>query len=127
MKNCYLFLFILVAPFATYAQQPIRVQHKPVSIFIERGEHNQHLNFDFKIANLSSDTLTLTRIGLSAYTTGGQLFYQHFLDNNGTAPSIEIIPKREFRYFIDYNCINRRTSTSIKNSISKNIRCTCIC
>lgn len=96
MKNCYLLLFILVFPITTYAQQPVRVQHKPISIFIEKGENNQHLNFDFKITNLSSDTLTLTRIGLSAYTTGGQLFYQHFLDNNGTAPSIEIIPKRKF-------------------------------
>ncbi len=96
MKNCYVFLFSTLFSLSIYAQQSISVQHQPAAIFKEKGEHEQHLNFDFRINNLSSDTLTLTKISCSAYTVNDQLLYQYFLDNNGTAPSIEIIPKRVF-------------------------------
>jgi hypothetical protein len=78
------------------AQIPLLIEQKPAQVFIEQGEMNQHLNLDFKVTNTGKDTFQLTRITISVFDEADQLLYKRFLDNNGTAPSICLIPNRNF-------------------------------
>ena len=79
-----------------FSQQIISVEPKPVNIYKEQGEHKQFLNFDFLVKHNSTDTLTLSKVSVSVYDKQKHLVLSRFLDNNGTAPSIQTIPNREF-------------------------------
>ena len=81
---------------AAFSQQGISISAKPCKIYIERGESAQQLNFDFLLSKLSADTLTLTKITVRVSDKNKVLVQTRFLDNNGTAPSIQTISKREF-------------------------------
>jgi len=54
------------------------------------------LNFDFIVENLSNDTLKLTKLEVRHFDKNNILVLQKFLDNNGTAPSINTIPSRNW-------------------------------
>ncbi len=84
------FLFSIVVT----ARNPVSITARPANILIEKGENLQFINFDFKINNSSTDTLTITKIRVSVYDAKNQLLQQRFIDNNGTAPSINTIPNR---------------------------------
>ncbi len=79
-----------------FGQSSLGVQVHPSKAWIEKGEHNQFLNFDFLVQNNSSDTLTLSKITVFVYDRKGRLIQAQFLDNNGTAPSIETLVRRMF-------------------------------
>ncbi len=78
-------------------QVKMSVIPNPQKIFVEVGEHAKHLNFDFLVKNSSPDTLTLSKIVVTVFDKHDHIIHQRFLDNNGTAPSIQTIPNRIFR------------------------------
>ena len=82
--------------FNSLSQNKISTEPKPLNIYIEQGENKQFLNFDFLVKNNSTDTLTLSKVSVSIYDKKNHLIHSRFLDNNGTAPSIQTIPNREF-------------------------------
>ncbi len=77
-----------------YSQQKITVVSKPAKLLVEKGEFKQVLNADFLVANISTDTFTLVKIAVSVFDKSGSLVHSRFLDNNGTAPSILLLPGR---------------------------------
>lgn len=76
--------------------QKVVITSKPDKIFIEQGEAKQSVNFDFHLANTSNDTLTLVKVLVSVLDEKERVIHSKFLDNNGTAPSIRLIPNRIF-------------------------------
>lgn len=88
-----LFLFVLTACEAV-SQDKIIIEHKPANIFIEQGAYKQVINFDFLVSNNSSDTFSLDKLTVSVFDNEKKLLQSRFLDNNGTAPSILMLPKR---------------------------------
>jgi murein DD-endopeptidase MepM/ murein hydrolase activator NlpD len=89
-------LILLIVSTRAVSQDNISITVKPGTVFIEKGENRQFLNFDFLVANNSKDTLTLTKVLVSVFDKNDRLVLSKFLDNNGTAPSITLIPNREF-------------------------------
>ena len=79
-----------------FCQQKISITPKPGKVFIELGENKQIINADFLVSNSSTDTFTLTKLSLSVFDRSDNLIYSRFLDNNGTAPSIHLVPGRIF-------------------------------
>jgi hypothetical protein len=79
-----------------YSQQNMMVVAKPAKVLVEAGEHKQIVNLDFLVSNPVADTFTLTRILLEVFDQSNNLVHSRFLDNNGTAPSIQAIPARVF-------------------------------
>ncbi len=82
--------------FNSLSQNKISIEPQPVTIYIEQGDNKQFLNFDFLVKNNSTDTLRLSKLSVSIYNNKNRLIHSRFLDNNGTAPSIQTIPNREF-------------------------------
>ncbi|WP_268849244.1 M23 family metallopeptidase [Flavobacterium aestivum] len=76
----------------TNAQNKIKIEYKPEHPLKEKIEGQSSLNFDFIIENQSKDSLKLTRLEVSLFDKQNKLIQQKFLDNNGTAPSINTIP-----------------------------------
>lgn len=111
MKTVY-YITVLLLFFAIpiHAQNKILIDPKPSSIFIEQSENKQILNFDFLISNQSKDTLTLQRLKISIFDHQNHLVHTRFLDNNGTAPSILLMPNRTW---------NRQESHLIFNPFSE--------
>ena len=89
-------LLILFFSFTSLGQQQITITARPQKIFIEKGENKQVVNFDFLVSNGSKDSFTLTMIMVSVLDKNNKLIHARFLDNNGTAPSIFLIPNRKF-------------------------------
>ena len=89
-------LLILSLGSNSFSQNIISIETKPLNIYKEQGENKQFLNFDFLVKNNSTDTLRLSKVSVSVYDKKKRLILSRFLDNNGTAPSIQIIPNREF-------------------------------
>jgi len=87
------FLFVATA-FNAVSQDKITIEPKPAIIFIEQGAYKQIINFDFLVSNKSNDTLSLDKLSVSVFDDQNQLIQLRFLDNNGTSPSILILPKR---------------------------------
>lgn len=87
-------LLIILMTCPTYGQAKMTIQSKPEKIFIEKGDHKQIINFDFLISNTAADTLSLDKLSVSVFDTENNLIQTRFLDNNGTAPSIFLLPKR---------------------------------
>lgn len=82
----------------TFAIAQVKVSTMPgvKNIYVELGENKKYLNFDFLVENNTPDTLTITKIIATVYDKFDQIVHQRFLDNNGTAPSIQTIPDRVF-------------------------------
>ncbi len=78
----------------SYGQHKITVTVKPARVLVEKGEHKQILNVDFLVSNDVPDTFTLTKVSLSVFDKSGNLVHSRFLDNNGTAPSVQLLPQR---------------------------------
>ncbi|WP_136667067.1 M23 family metallopeptidase [Flavobacterium sp. H122] len=76
----------------TYGQNQINIEVYPKKPLLEKLNENYVSNFDFKIENKSADTLKLTKILVRHFDQNNVLIQQKFLDNNGTAPSINTIP-----------------------------------
>jgi murein DD-endopeptidase MepM/ murein hydrolase activator NlpD len=95
-KNYYIAALLFFFGMPMYAQTKILIDSKPSVILIEQSDNKQILNFDFLISNQSKDTLTLQRIKLSIFDNQNHLIHTRFLDNNGTAPSILLLPKRSW-------------------------------
>ncbi|ESU22769.1 hypothetical protein FEDK69T_20300 [Flavobacterium enshiense DK69] len=74
--------------------QNIKIEHKPEHPIIEKTDGKNALNFDFIISNSSKDTMQLTKLEVRLLDKNNQLIQQKFLDNNGTAPSINTIPNK---------------------------------
>lgn len=74
------------------AQNSIKIEHFPKDPLIEIVNNSSFVNFDFKITNSSADTLKLTKVEIHCLDKNNVLIQQKFLDNNGTAPSINTIP-----------------------------------
>ncbi|MFC4817276.1 M23 family metallopeptidase [Flavobacterium sp. GCM10023249] len=85
-------LLALVFSSAVGAQNTPKIEHKPEQPLIEKVNNTTVVNFDFIIENNSKDTLKLTRLELRQFDKNNVLVHQKFLDNNGTAPSINTIP-----------------------------------
>ncbi|MEO6540256.1 MAG: M23 family metallopeptidase [Ferruginibacter sp.] len=89
-------IIFLALSITVVSQDKISIIVKPATVLIEKGENRQFLNFDFLVSNISSDTFTLTKVLVSVFDKNDGLILSKFLDNNGTAPSITLIPNREF-------------------------------
>lgn len=97
MKRVYYIIALLFfGGIQIYAQNKIVIDSKPSTIFIEKSENKQILNFDFLVTNQSKDTLTLQRLKVSVFDNLNHLIHTRFLDNNGTAPSILLVPSRSW-------------------------------
>jgi hypothetical protein len=96
MKKYILAIAIFFFNPAAKSQQKFTIVSNPAQIFIEQGENHQYVNSDFLITNNSTDTFTISRLVLSVFDNNNKLVYSRFLDNNGTAPSIHLIPNRYF-------------------------------
>jgi murein DD-endopeptidase MepM/ murein hydrolase activator NlpD len=83
------------------AQNKLTIECKPEHPLKEKINGDYSLNFDFVIENQSKDSLKLTRLEVSAFDRQNKLIQQKFLDNNGTAPSINTIPN------IKWNSVSR--------------------
>ena len=95
-KNIQIILFVLFTYSIAIAQTKVSIITNPKEIYVELGESKQHLNLDFIVESNISDTLTLSKIVATVFDTNNRIIHQRFLDNNGTAPSIQTIPNRVF-------------------------------
>ncbi|MEO6348588.1 MAG: M23 family metallopeptidase [Aquaticitalea sp.] len=95
-KLVQILLIVIISYTSANAQDEIFITPKPQKIFIELGENKQYLNFDFLVENNTSDTLSLSKIVATVFDENDHKIHQRFLDNNGTAPSIQTIPNRLF-------------------------------
>ncbi len=73
---------------------PIRVTAQPQAIWIEAGDAQQSLNFDFLVENLGTTPLGLDSIALSVMDRSGKPVMRRFIDSNGFAPGIDTVPGR---------------------------------
>lgn len=73
---------------------PIRVSAQPQQIWIEAGDAQQTLNFDFLVENLGPTPLGIDSIEVTAFDTAGKPVLRRLMDSNGFAPSIETMPGR---------------------------------
>ena len=89
-------LFIIFIHSLAVGQTEVSIQTNPEKIIVENGEHKKYLNFDFLVQNNSTDTLSLSKIVATVFDKDNHTIHQRFLDNNGTAPSIQTIPNRLF-------------------------------
>ena len=94
--NQSLSLFVIFSGITVSAQENIRISHKPEQPIIEKVNNSQVANFDFIIENTSKDTLKLTKLEVRHFDQNNVLVQQKFLDNNGTAPSINTIPSAQW-------------------------------
>lgn len=95
-KNISVMLIILAFSVTAVSQNKISIKAKPDKVLIEKGDNRQFVNFDFLVTNNSNDSFTLTKISVAVLDKSNRLISSRFLDNNGTAPSITLIPNREF-------------------------------
>ena len=74
----------------------VKVTVKPDTVYIERSETGQHLNFDFLLENLTDWELLLTGVELSAFDDRGRLARRDFV-NRFSRVSLELTPRRALR------------------------------
>jgi len=68
---------------------------EPNPLWIERGRGQQSVAADLVFTHNGADTLELTYVEVSALDARGRLLARRFVGANGTAPSIQTIPKRQ--------------------------------
>jgi murein DD-endopeptidase MepM/ murein hydrolase activator NlpD len=89
----------LIFPFfinTLIAQDRVIVTHKPERPLKELMDHRAMVNFDMVIENRHSDTITLEKIVVAFVNKQNKLLQEKYIDNNGTAPSILMIPGRQW-------------------------------
>jgi murein DD-endopeptidase MepM/ murein hydrolase activator NlpD len=91
-KNSLLAATFVFGSLAVNAQNNIKIAHHPEHPLKEKTNNQYSLNFDFVVENNSKDTLKLTRLEVRLLDKNNAVIQQKFLDNNGTAPSINTIP-----------------------------------
>jgi hypothetical protein len=91
-KNSLLAATLVLGNLAVNAQNNIKIAHHPEHPLKEKTNNQYSLNFDFVVENNSKDTLKLTRLEVRLLDKNNAVIQQKFLDNNGTAPSINTIP-----------------------------------
>jgi hypothetical protein len=74
----------------------VKVTVKPETVYIERSESGQHLNFDFVLENRTDRELLLTGVELSAFDDRGRLARRDFVDRFSRV-SLELTPRRTLR------------------------------
>ncbi len=119
MKNSILAISILFFSNAVVSQPKVSIVPKPANILIELGENNQYINFDFLITNHTNDTLTINKLMVSVFDNTNKLIHSRFLDNNGTAPSINLIPNRKFNRPSSHLIFNPFADFSLTMPLSK--------
>ncbi|RYY48933.1 MAG: M23 family metallopeptidase [Chitinophagaceae bacterium] len=87
---------LLMISTSALAQPAISIEPRPATVYIEQADQRQFVNCDFRIKNNNADSLQLTKLALTVYDKKGRMLLSRFLDDNGTAPSIQVIPNREF-------------------------------
>lgn len=83
-------LFVLTS-FSGFGQLEVR---SPSKIYVERFGNIAYVNFDFLIRNLSSDTLLLQRVLVTALNQQGTVVHRQVLNSQALAPSIATLPQR---------------------------------
>jgi murein DD-endopeptidase MepM/ murein hydrolase activator NlpD len=119
MKNRSRITFFSLLSMNVLAQNALLIEQKPKQAYLEQGENSQQLNVDFKITNTGKDTFQLTKMTVSVFDPADQLLYTRFLDNNGTSPSINLIPNRIFNGESTQLIFNPFTDFSLALSITK--------
>lgn len=107
----------MLTVFNTFSQNRIVIEPKPGKIFIEQSRDKQIINFDFLVSNKSTDTLILERLSISVFDSQQNLLQSRFLDNNGTAPSIRVLPKRSWNGDMSLLIFNPFSEFEIETSI----------
>jgi murein DD-endopeptidase MepM/ murein hydrolase activator NlpD len=115
----FLSLSIALSLITTVFAQKISIVSKPEKILIEQGETKQSLNFDFLVTNTSLDTLSLSKLMVSVLDDQGKVIHTRFLDNNGVAPSIRMIPNGKFEGTSAQLIFNPFTDFSLTLPLSK--------
>jgi hypothetical protein len=72
---------------------PVRVTVKPDTVYIERSEGGQHLNFDFLLENRTDQEFLVTGIELSAFDDSGRVVQRDFV-NRFSRVSLELTTRR---------------------------------
>ena len=80
---------------AAQPAQPLQVTVVPAQPLLERTLYGQALNFDFRIANRSSQPLELRVVKLAVRDPGGAIVAQLELNDNGIQPGITIVANRK--------------------------------
>ena len=120
MKTLILTISILLFfSFKVVSQKKVSIVPKPEKILIEQGENKQYINLDFLVTNHTHDTLTLTKLTVSIFDKNNKLIHSRFLDNNGTAPGINLIPNRKFNGASSQLIFNPFTDFSLTMPLSK--------
>jgi hypothetical protein len=76
--------------------EAVKVTVKPETVYIERSETGQHLNFDLLLENRTDRDLLLTGVELSAFDDRGRLARREFV-NRFSRVSLELSPGRAVR------------------------------
>jgi len=85
--NSTLFLVAALIPLS----QDVGVEVLPAAPLIERHRSHLSLQCDFRVWNGSSRPVSLTELVLLERDGGGELIRRRFVDQNGTAPSIQTV------------------------------------
>jgi hypothetical protein len=88
--------FTLFAGSGLVDGEAVKVTVKPDTVYIERSETGQHLNFDFLLENRTDRELLLTGVELSAFDDRGRLGRRDFI-NRFSRVSLELTPRRAVR------------------------------
>jgi peptidase M23-like protein len=88
--------FTLCAGTGLVEGDAVKVTVKPDTVYIERSETGQHLNFDFLVENRTDRELLLTGVELSAFDDRGRLARRDFV-NRFSRVSLELTPRRTLR------------------------------
>jgi len=76
--------------------EAVKVTVKPDTVYIERSDTGQHLNFDFLVENRTDRELLLIGVELSAFDDRGRLARRDFV-NRFSRVSLELRPDRALR------------------------------
>jgi hypothetical protein len=76
--------------------EAVAVTVKPGTVYVERSETGQHLNFEFLLENRTDQDLLLTGIELSAFDDRGRLARRDFV-NRFSRTGLELTPPRTLR------------------------------
>jgi murein DD-endopeptidase MepM/ murein hydrolase activator NlpD len=90
-----LLLVLTFLPSVKTNNDAVKITVKPQQVYIERRALRQLINFDFRVENLSKETLLIQKIELSVFDKKDKLILRKFLDDNGTRPNIQTIANRE--------------------------------
>lgn len=66
----------------------VSIEIKPAKVLIQSDRGNQFINFDLRLKNTISQTITLSEVEVSIYDQGNHLLGVRRVDTNGTSPSV---------------------------------------